>query len=464
MSVVRFLLIGLLITSFSLGSFAVTKDEMEKARAISAKVYLRWANNGSDYLDAINPSSISELESGLKEKEKENIKAFKNIHLPSDYDSWDKAKLVEFWSGSALSSAGLNADGVRSGARKQIRSKLNALNIAAPSAAPADDAADPAKDEKPETVAQKAEIPEELTVISEETEIEETAVAAEGDSLASPAKKESSSSTWIYIVALVLLVLAVVALVVYASRNMNKSNEGPRGNSPRRGEGNGEERRESQRQSYANMDDDRQPTQYVAATVDNGSSHLREKFAGTLAAKQEEIRQLERQLTSLTEENGNLVMENERLSLEVSRLRNQLDEMMVGGAHHNPVVERKPMAPSVSAGSRQSAPVGGVRNIYLGRVNAQSLFVRADRTFNPGNSIYVLNTTDGFTGTFRVAEHSSVVDLAFSRPQDMLAGGCVAMDITDTRGRSRIVTESPGTAIFEENCWRVIRKAKIRYE
>ena len=40
-------------------SFAVTDKEMEQARAIAAKHYLRYANNGSDYLDKINPSSVS---------------------------------------------------------------------------------------------------------------------------------------------------------------------------------------------------------------------------------------------------------------------------------------------------------------------------------------------------------------------------------------------------------------------
>ncbi len=39
-------------------SFAVTDKEMEQARAIAAKHYLRYANNGSDYLDKLTPSSV----------------------------------------------------------------------------------------------------------------------------------------------------------------------------------------------------------------------------------------------------------------------------------------------------------------------------------------------------------------------------------------------------------------------
>ncbi|MDE7402106.1 MAG: hypothetical protein K2M87_01690, partial [Muribaculaceae bacterium] len=76
---------------------AVTDREMEEARAITAKAYLRYANNGSGYLDEITAKSMSELESKLKAKEKENLAAFKSVKVPSDYASWDKEKLVEFW-------------------------------------------------------------------------------------------------------------------------------------------------------------------------------------------------------------------------------------------------------------------------------------------------------------------------------------------------------------------------------
>ena len=78
-------------------AYAVTDKEMEEARTITAKAYLRYANDGSGYLDDITVTSMSELNAKLKQKEKENIKAFNSVKVPSDYASWDKEKLVEFW-------------------------------------------------------------------------------------------------------------------------------------------------------------------------------------------------------------------------------------------------------------------------------------------------------------------------------------------------------------------------------
>ena len=92
-------------------SFAVTDKEMEQARAIAAKHYLRYVNNGSDYLDKLNPSSVSELSKSLKSKEQENIKSFNAVAVPKDYASWDKKKLVEYWSSTFFKSPGLKDDG-----------------------------------------------------------------------------------------------------------------------------------------------------------------------------------------------------------------------------------------------------------------------------------------------------------------------------------------------------------------
>ena len=88
-----------LVPSLALG---VTQKEMEQARTIAAKAYIRYVNDGSGYLDELNPTTMEELEASLKPKEKENIKAFKAIAVPSDYKSWDKEKLVEYWAVTAF--------------------------------------------------------------------------------------------------------------------------------------------------------------------------------------------------------------------------------------------------------------------------------------------------------------------------------------------------------------------------
>jgi len=75
----------------------VTDKEMEQARTIAAKAYLRFANDGSGYLDDVNATSMTELRKSLKKKEVENLAAFTAIKTPSDYASWDKDKLISYW-------------------------------------------------------------------------------------------------------------------------------------------------------------------------------------------------------------------------------------------------------------------------------------------------------------------------------------------------------------------------------
>ncbi len=109
---------------------AVTDKEMEQARVIATQTYLRYANDGSGYLDALHPTTMAELEKNLKQKEKENIKAFKAIPVPSGYQSWDKQKLVDYWSTTAFSHAGLTDKGKIG--KNPARKKLNNMKVAAP--------------------------------------------------------------------------------------------------------------------------------------------------------------------------------------------------------------------------------------------------------------------------------------------------------------------------------------------
>ena len=102
--------------------------------------------------------------------------------------------------------------------------------------------------------------------------------------------------------------------------------------------------------------------------------------------------------------------------------------------------------------------------IYLGRANSRGIFVRADRRLSPGNTIYRLDTEDGLVGTFHVVDNPAVMAIALEHPLEMLSGGCSAIDIEDTVGATSIVTESSGTAIFENGYWKVLRKSSIRYE
>lgn len=425
---------------------AVTEKEMDQARAIATQTYLRYANDGSGYLDDLHPKSMADLEKGLKQKEKENIKAFKSIPVPKDYASWDKKKLVEYWGVTAFSYKGLLEKGRIGKSRAQKR--LNAMTVSATDK--------PAEPQKTETKQESASTPAK----EDKGQSGQTAPAAAApgnpasstaDSTANPTQDplatplsdvdedsqidKASDHTWVYVIILCILVAVVVALVVFAS-NVMKKNEAKRYEIP-----------------------DRQPM--PESSVD--SNALREEFADTLTSKDNEISSLSKKIESLLNQNATLKSNLEGLTAEVATLRTRLTEANAKiKGYEETGVQQKPSAPQPQQSATTAA--SGIRSIFLGRANAKGIFVRADRTLNPANSIYRLDTTDGFAGTFRVVSNQTVWDKAINSPIESLSGACSAPDILATAGMTRIVNDSAGTAIFEGGCWKVIRKAKIHYE
>lgn len=466
----------------SIQALAVTDKEMEQARVIAAKAYLRYANDGSGYLDELKPKSMSDLESKIKPKEKENLKAFKAVGVPRDYASWDKAKLVEYWSVTFFKSPGLTEKGKM--ARARVRKNVSAMNVATPKSEAEKQktagvektaAADKAKAEAPK---EDAESP--ATVAAGAQALAGDA-AAMTDSIGKIQEKvasldessedvpEEKSHTWVYLLVLAILVGVVIWLVSFASNVMKRSGEG----------------REPARRSEEERLAERQ--------AGEASKEMREKFAATLTQKNAEISQLNAKVDQLNRENVSMKRDMQALVAETGSLRtrltdaqNQLEEIRKAAVaaapapcHTAPQPEREDApAPVAAVGpeypapqprpqsqpAAQAAPQRRHRTIFLGRVNNKGIFVRADRELNVGNSIYVLETTDGYAGTFRVVADPVVWEMALLTPQQSLMGGCTGDDLDLHEGMTRIVTESPGTAVFEGGCWRVIRKARIRYE
>ncbi len=466
----------------SIQALAVTDKEMEQARVIAAKAYLRYANDGSGYLDELKPKSMSDLESKIKPKEKENLKAFKAVGVPRDYASWDKAKLVEYWSVTFFKSPGLTEKGKM--ARARVRKNVSAMNVATPKSEAEKQktagvektaAADKAKAEAPK---EDAESP--ATVAAGAQALAGDA-AAMTDSIGKIQEKvasldessedvpEEKSHTWVYLLVLAILVGVVIWLVSFASNVMKRSGEG----------------REPARRSEEERLAERQ--------AGEASKEMREKFAATLTQKNAEISQLNAKVDQLNRENASMKRDMQALVAETGSLRtrltdaqNQLEEIRKAAVaaapapcHTAPQPEREDApAPVAAVGpeypapqprpqsqpAAQAAPQRRHRTIFLGRVNNKGIFVRADRELNVGNSIYVLETTDGYAGTFRVVADPVVWEMALLTPQQSLMGGCTGDDLDLHEGMTRIVTESPGTAVFEGGCWRVIRKARIRYE
>lgn len=472
----RRLLSLLLIIASGYGAIhAVTPDEMEQARAIAAKEYLRWANDGSGYLDEIKqtPTSLAELEKNLKAKEKENIRSFKAVKVPGDYASWDKEALVKYWSETFFASPGLIEKG--KAAKGRVKSRIQKMTVSAPAAAaakpsaPADGAPVPDLDPVETSPAQAAPAADSAALAAEAMAVAADALAADSAAaeVADTERKSAGSSVWIYVVALCVLVGVVIWLVIFASKTMKSSEDYPEVE-----EGKRRLARRSRAEDTAPADDaavvidgvaDLPQGEEMAVATGVSDARLREKFAESLARKNEEIRSLNRQLIDLREECFKLGEENGRLVSELEAAHREIDEL-----NRRPEPRVAPAAPAAATEEPEATPrrrrPAAAREIYLGRVNAKGLFVRADREMVEGKSVYRLSTTDGYTGTFRVVTDECMMDTMLDNPQDYLAGGCVAKDLEDTDGMMEIVTESAGTAIFEDGCWRVLRKAKIAYK
>lgn len=416
---------------------AVTQKEMEQARTIAAKAYLRYANDGSGYLDELNPVTMDELEAKLKAKEKENIKAFKEIPVPADYKEWDKDKLVEYWGVTAFQSSNLleKGRGGRLRAKPQIaKMSVTEPQISAPAAqnnqaptaenstpttpAPAPEATPPTQAEPEPAQAAAPTESENPAQELENIQNQETEILADEENFENDAQnlEKASDDSWVYIMVLCILVAVVIALVVYAANVMKKSNK---------------------KGAYG-----------AEGANDPQMAEKLEHFESSLTEKNGEVLMLTKKLESANRQNAELKAKVEALTAELASLRNE--------AGSKPTYESQ-----VEPAER---PKHTLRSIFLGRANAKGIFVRADRTLNMGNSIFVLETSDGYSGTFRVADSPAAWSLALSNPREYLETACTGYDLDNTSNASQIATETSGTAVFEGGCWRVIRKARIRYE
>lgn len=425
------ILAAAIIAVLSLPVFAVTDKEMEEAKAITAQAYLRYANDGSGYLDDFRASSMSQLESKLKAKEKENLKTFNTVKIPSDYASWDKDKLVEFWSVTFFTSPNLAEKG--KAARSRVKQRISAMTIAAAKAAETPAVAETMTTATEETASSSAPVISDTIVTSpaaaqEEILEKQEDILADQNAIAQDTEerqyRKEDNSTWIYVVVLVILIGVVIWLVVFAANMMKKQAE---------------------------------PLEAASQTAglpenSGDTENMRKELASTRTALNEYKAAFEESQS----ENKNMQTQIKSLKNEISRLKEEL-----AAATTTATATSAKTAPATAPAAPRSDSREG---IYLGRVNNRGLFVRADRRYNPGHSIYRLETSDGLVGTFHLINAHEVTDLGLDNPVEYLAGGCSAIDIEDTAGATNIVTENAGTAMFENGAWKVLRKSKIRFE
>lgn len=423
-----------------LATFAVTPEEMEQARVITAQAYLRYANNGSGYLDDLKPKTMDELISKLKKKEVENLKSFAAVKVPADFAAWDKERLVKYWGTEFFNQPGLLEDGKK--ARSRVKSRVGALTIAAPAPDAEASAAKetPTAETTPEAPVSLSD-PDQAAPAETMAEAADSTAAAVADEIAAEQEledvkaKKSDSSTWIYVAILAVLVGVVVWLVVFASNSMKRQGASPRA-----------------------------VTDGNNGNADSGTNH---RLAAALSDKNTEIDSLNERIENLEHDLKDARVNCAALSREKEALETRLKDMEARLAAANAAaasVQRQPEPRIQETAAPAAVRPRPIRTIYLARANSHGVFVRADREFNVGNTVFRLTTPDGISGSFEVVDDPTVCEIALINPEDSLVTACTGHDLLDTHGKTRIINESPGTAIFEGGRWRVARKARIAYK
>lgn len=429
-------------------SFAVTDKEMEQARAIAAKHYLRYANNGSDYLDKLSPSSVGELSKSLKAKEQENLKSFNSVATPKDYASWDKNKLVEYWSKTFFNSPGLKEDGKK--CLSILAKNLNKMTVAAPSASakPAETKtteATPADTKAPaapvaENPSAPAKATEAATAASDDgnkpeqsAEAVETAVAqAEADAgLAEDQPRKQSNTGW-YVAILIVLVGVVIWLVMYASKSMKETGA-----------------------TLADHQTGEKEIREAKRAAKEEQNKMREQYANSLTSKNEEIKQLKTRNAALENELAGTQRNLESVRHELEGLKRELS-----------VLRQRPQATKEQETPKQTAPArpGALPPVvFLGSVNQKGLFTKASRSLNAELSVYRMDIPDGHHGKFRVVTDTEVLGRLLENPERWLGGGCVIENPQDADIAVEIVTLQQGEAVFADNSCRVTKKARIKF-
>lgn len=417
-------------------SFAVTDKEMEQARTIAAKHYLRYANNGSDYLDKINPTTMSELSKQLKTKEVENIKSFNAVAVPKDYASWDKAKLVEYWSNTFFRSEGLLPDGKK--CLSILSKNLNKIEVKAHS--------QPAKEETPavkeESPAPAAVAPAADAVApvpaADAAQTEDAVLAGQNvaeEETAEEERPQKSSGTGWYIAILVLLIGVVIWLVLYAQKSMKETG-----------------------QIVADHRNGEKEVREAKKSAKEEINKIREQYAESIAAKNAEIKQLREQCEALQAENERLKEESERNAAKaISAMKAANAAKESANQSINPPIHQSTNPPT----RRQPTTLPPV--VYLGYVNQRGLFVKASRSLNAESSVYRMDIPDGVHGTFNVVSDSSILDRLLDDVSLWLEGGCDIENPEDADIATEIITIESGQALFADNMCRVIKKARIKF-
>ena len=173
------------------------------------------------------------------------------------------------------------------------------------------------------------------------------------------------------------------------------------------------------------------------------------------------VESLEKKIKTLEDEVKQLKEEVKALTIRIRSAEIPM-EIFVGGIVAKPSPQVPPQIPLAASQSDipKAPPV-----FFLSTPNSDGSFNNssANLAFREGASIYKFQNTKDNRAQFRVDERDASVKLALSYPDKNIDPVCDALNAFDPRAR-KIFTVEPGVAELAGDRWRVITKARIRYE
>lgn len=108
-------------------------------------------------------------------------------------------------------------------------------------------------------------------------------------------------------------------------------------------------------------------------------------------------------------------------------------------------------------------PSSITQHLFLAAPTPDGVFLQASETEQIGKSIYQLTTTDGQNGTFILLDTPDAIATAMISVSQFVKPACKVSGNTALQPR-HIITEEEGAASREGTCWKITRKAVVRFE
>jgi len=176
-------------------------------------------------------------------------------------------------------------------------------------------------------------------------------------------------------------------------------------------------------------------------------------------ANESEVDRLRNRIKHLEDRVSKLSEDIRALTVKVDSSKIPMEVYVAGAPDRLPEQGQKPRS------ERQPEPETTSQAFFLSTPNSDGSFNNssANVSYKEGASIYKFQNIKGNRAKFRIDERDASVKLALAYPDKNIDPVCDALNAFDPRAR-KIFTQVPGEAELLDDRWKVITKAKIRYE